>query len=69
MAQPHSIPAGPPPKREPLGGYLATDVATELSYRNEFKDLAAPAVLPVETGGGCRTGGRRSSGGTGWPSG
>ena len=36
-------------KREPFGEFLAQDVHTELRYRDQFRDLAAPAVVPAET--------------------
>lgn len=38
-------------KREPLAAYLTADVRAELSYRDDLKDLAVPAVTPVEADG------------------
>lgn len=39
-------------KKEPLAAYLAADVAAELRYRDQFKDLPAPVVEPVDPSGG-----------------
>lgn len=39
-------------KKEPLAAYLAADIAAELRYRDQFKDLPAPVVEPVDPSGG-----------------
>ena len=39
-------------KHEPLTEYLRADVASELSYRPQFKSLPVPVVDPVEPDGG-----------------
>lgn len=39
-------------KKEPLAAYLAADIAAELRYRDQLKDLPAPVVTPEDPGGG-----------------
>jgi CRISPR-associated protein Csb2 len=38
-------------KRNTLTEYLTTDISTELRYRDQPQDLAAPSVQPLDPGG------------------
>src|SRR6266567_1805475 len=39
-------------KRTPVDQYVAGDVGTELRYREQFRDLPVPVVLPIDPDGG-----------------